>query len=56
MVQYLVGELRFHTRCSAAKKLKKKKKKMEERQERRIRERRVMKMLSGRLAVGAGGV
>ena len=55
MVQYLVGELRFHTRCSAAKNFKKKKK-MEERQERRIRERRVMKMLYGRLAVGAGGV
>lgn len=55
MVQYLVGELRFHTRCSAAKKIKKKKK-MEERQERRITERRVMKMLYGRLAVGAGGV
>ena len=44
-----------HTvQCSQ--KFKKKKKKMEERQERRIRERRVMKMLYGRLAVGAGGV
>ena len=26
LVQYLVGELRFHTRCSAAKNFKKKKK------------------------------